>query len=162
MTSDCDVQVSDESDQTELVSAILSQNGHGSQSLIPKVSHVLSLMTFTPEPLSIMFQIISLPLIITMMVWVLVSTTIGPSSRSEKNVGVGSGFGAVNVVLRPSVNRGTNCNMRPNGSTIFGILVTPAKSGRNPYSFRAPPTVCFVPVFRRTLCFIHWLSLSIP
>ena len=48
----------------------------------------------------------------------LVSTTTGPSSGLEKNAGAGSGFGAVNVVLRPSVNRGSNSNKRPNSSTI--------------------------------------------
>ena len=104
--------------RTKLVSAILNQKGHSSQSRIPKVSHVLLLITFTPEPLSIIVPAISLPLTITIIDGLLVSTTAGPSSRLEKNVGAGSGFGSMTVVLSPTVNQGTNCSRLPNHSTI--------------------------------------------
>ena len=46
--------------QIELVFAILSQKGHGSHSRMPKVSHVLLLMTFTPDPSLIIVPVISL------------------------------------------------------------------------------------------------------
>ena len=78
---------------TKLVSAILNQKGHGSQSWIPKVSHVLLLMTFTPEPPSIIVLMISLPLTIVGIDGLLVSTTAGPSSGLEKNAGAGASFG---------------------------------------------------------------------
>ena len=104
--------------RTELVSAIRSKNGHGSESLIPNVSHVRWLITFTPEPPSIIVLVISFPLIITIIVGLLMSTTTGPSSRLEKNVGAGSGFCEVNAILRPFVNRGANCSRRPRGSMI--------------------------------------------
>ena len=91
--------------RTELVSANLSQNGHGSQYLIPKVWHVRRLITFAPEPPSIIIPIISFPLIITVIVGLLVSTTTGPYSGLEKNAGADSRFCEVKVILRPSVNR---------------------------------------------------------
>ena len=55
---------------------------------------------------------------VAMIVGLLVSTTAGPSSGLEKNIGVGVGFGSVTVVRRPAVNRGTNYSRRANGSTI--------------------------------------------
>ena len=100
------------------MSAILSQKGHSSHSQMPKVSHALLLMTFTPEPPSIIVPTISFPFTITVFAGLLVSTTAGPSSGLEKNIGVGVGFGSVTVVRRPAVNRGTNCSKRVNGSTI--------------------------------------------
>ena len=105
--------------RTELVSAILNQNGHGSKSRIPKVSHVLLLMTFIPQPPSIMVLVISLTLTITVIAGLLVSTTPDPSSGFEKNAGPGSRFDSVSVVLSPAVNRGTNFSRRPNGSKIW-------------------------------------------
>ena len=83
--------------QTKLVSAIRNQKGHGSHSGMPKVSQVLLLMTFTPDPPSIIVPVISLPFTITVIVGLLVSTTAGPSSGLEKNVGVGAGFGLMAV-----------------------------------------------------------------
>ena len=82
------------------------------------MSHVLLLMIFTPEPPSIIVPAISLPFTIIVIVGLLVSTTTGPSSGLEKNVGAGSGCGSVTVVLSHAVNRGTNCSSRLNGSTI--------------------------------------------
>ena len=76
------------------------------------------MIMFTTEPPSIIVSIISFPLIIIIIVELLVSTVVGPSSGLEKNAGAGSGCCEVNVVLRPSVNRGTNCNRRPRGSMI--------------------------------------------
>ena len=99
MSSDCDIQILDEpgrSDQTGV--RILNQKGHSSQSRMPKVSHVLLLMTFTPEPPSKIVPTISSPFTINVIVGLLVSTTKGPSSGLEKNADAGAGFGSVTVV----------------------------------------------------------------
>ena len=98
--------------RTELVSAIHNQKGHGSHSWMPRVSHVCLLMTFTPDPLSIIVPAISLPFTITVIVGLLLSGL-------EKNVGVGAGFGLMTVAWRSAVNRGTNWSRRANGSTIW-------------------------------------------
>mgnify|MGYP000721702698 CR=1 FL=1 len=105
--------------RTELVSAILSQNGHGSHSHIRNVSHVCFLMTFTPDLPSTIVLGTSRPLTMTVIAKLLVSTTINPSSRLEKKVGVGAKCGDANTDFSPSVNQGTNCNTQPNGSVIW-------------------------------------------
>ena len=76
-----------------------------------QVSHICWLMTFTLKPSSTIVPGIYLPLIITIITELLVSTTVGPSS--------GSRFSGVNTDLSPSINRGTNCNSRPNGNIIW-------------------------------------------
>ena len=96
--------------RTELVSVIRNQKGHGSHSRMPKVSHVLLLMTFTPDPPSVIVLAISLPFTITVIAGLLVSTTAGPSSGLEKNVVVGVGFGLMMVSWRSAMSRGTNCS----------------------------------------------------
>ena len=75
-------------------------------------------MTFTPDPLSMIVLTISLPFTITVIVGLLVSTTVSPSSGLEKNVGAGAGFGLMTVACRSIVNRGTNWSKRANGNTI--------------------------------------------
>ena len=105
--------------RTELVFAILSQKGQGSHSRMPKVSQVLLLMMFTPDPPSIIVPAISLPFTITVIVGLLVSTTAGPSSGLEKNASAGAGFGLLTAAWRSAVNRGTNWSRRANGSTIW-------------------------------------------
>ena len=60
---------------------------------MPKVSQVLLLMTFTPEPPLTIALMISLPSTITVIAGLLVSTAAGPSSGLEKNAGAGASFG---------------------------------------------------------------------
>ena len=76
------------------------------------------MMAFAPDPLSIIVPAISLPFTITVIDGLLMSTTAGPSSGLEKNVGAGAGFGLMTVAWRSAVNRGTNWSKRANGSTI--------------------------------------------
>ena len=83
-----------------------------------RLSHVRRLMTFTPNPPSMIVLAISLPFTITVIAGLLLSTTVGPSSGLEKNVDVGVGFGLMTVSYRSSVIRGTNWSRRANGSTI--------------------------------------------
>ena len=73
--------------QTELVSAMRNQKGHGSHSWMPRLSHVRRLMTFTPNPPSMIVLAISLPFTITVI------------------VGAGAGFGLMTVACRSAVNR---------------------------------------------------------
>ena len=53
--------------RTELVSAICNWNGQGSHSWIPNSSHVLLLITFTPDPPSITHPWILVPCIRTLI-----------------------------------------------------------------------------------------------
>ena len=105
--------------QTEVVSAICSQNGHGSHSLMPSVSQVHWLITFTLDPPSIIILGTSLPLMMTITVGLLMSTTVGPSSELEKNDGVASKLCGDNANFNPSINLGTNCKSQPSGSIIW-------------------------------------------
>ena len=104
---------------TELVSTIRSQNGQGSHSWIPRVSKSRRLITLTPDPLSTIVRGSSNPLIVAVISGLLVSTTAGPSFGLEKNGGACNEFGGVIAAFSPSVNRGTNCNSRPNDNVIF-------------------------------------------
>ena len=72
---------------TELVSAILNQNGHGSHSWIPNSSHVLLLITFTPEPPWMIVLGTSFPLIITATARLFSSIMVGPSLGFVKYIG---------------------------------------------------------------------------
>ena len=94
MTSDHDVDVS----------TMHSQSGHGSHSPMPSVSQVHQLITFTSDPPSIIVPSTSLPLMMTVTAGLLVSTTVGPSSEFEKNVGAGSGLCGDNADFNPFVN----------------------------------------------------------
>ena len=51
---------------------------------------------------------ISFPFTIVVIVGLLLSTTVRPSSGLEKNVGAGVDFGLMTVAYRSAVNRGTN------------------------------------------------------
>ena len=82
------------------------------------MSHVRRLITFTPDPPSTIVPGTSRPLIMAVIVELLVSTTVGPSSGFETKAGAGVGPGGANASFRPSMNWGTNCNNRPSGSMI--------------------------------------------
>ena len=91
--------------RTELVSAIRSpffaihgQNGHGSHSLIPKVSNVCWLITLTPDPPSTIVLGTSLPLTIVVIAGLLVLTIVSPSYGLEKYVNIGSEFMALSFI----------------------------------------------------------------
>ena len=74
---------------------------------------------FTPDPRSTIIPGSSRPLIITLIVGLLMSTTVGPSSRFEKNVEVGVGLDGANADFNSSLNRDTSCSNRPNGNVIW-------------------------------------------
>ena len=68
---------------------------------------------FTLDPPSSIVPGTSHPLVIAVIVGLLVSTTIGPSSGFEKNAGASAGLVGANADFNPSVNQGTNCSNRP-------------------------------------------------
>ena len=72
-----------------------------------------------PDPPSTIVLGSSYPLTIAVIAGLLVSTTVNPSSGFEKIAGAGGVSTAVIPDFSPSVNQGTNCNSRPNGSVIW-------------------------------------------
>ena len=69
---------------TERVSAMRSQNGQASHSEIPNCAQVFALITFTPEPPSILHPATSCPCRNNLIARLLCSTTVGPSLISVK------------------------------------------------------------------------------
>ena len=69
--------------------------------LMPSVSQVRRMITFTLDPPSIIVPGTSLPLMMTVTTGLLVSTTASPSSGFEKNVGVDSELYGYNAKLLP-------------------------------------------------------------
>ena len=108
--------------RTELVSTIRNQNGHDSHSWIPSVSHVLLMITFTPDPPSTIVPVTSLPLLINVTIRLLVSTTVGPSLGFVKNVDAFAGFDGASVDFRLSANRGSNCSSLCKGMEIWQLV----------------------------------------
>ena len=76
---------------TNLVSTMQSQNEQASQVAIPKRLQVSLLMTFTPDPSSIMHPDISSPLMMNFMAGLWWSMTIGLATDSMKCVAMANG-----------------------------------------------------------------------
>ena len=104
--------------RTEVVSTILSQNGHGSHSQITNLSHIILLITLTPNLSSIMVLDTSVPLIITMVVEFYSFITIGPSLAFVKWIWTAD-YSFLITATTDSVNLGTNFNRPTNDSVIW-------------------------------------------
>ena len=134
MSSDVDLQIPDDSGRLNRAYVhIRNHNEH------PSLSHVLLLITFTPNPQLIIVSDTSLPLIITITASLFVSTTVGPSLGFVKYVGVVVGFVGASADLRPLMNRGTNCSNRPSGNMIWHC-VNVCHDGSS--SMMGPPLQC--------------------
>ena len=146
MYSDCDLQIPDQSgcpDQT----SIYHPKPKWAWFSFSNSQHIACcwLITFTPNPPSTIVLGTSCPLMMIVIAGPLVSTTVSPSSGFEKKAGASAEYGGANTDFSLLVNRGTNCNSRPNNCVIWQSCNA---YHVEPSSLSVLPEVSFVPVIQ--------------